>query len=472
MVSGKTSLTGSSVPSTGVVLDIKALNAVDPADVSIAGPGINLKAYKTLVQGKGYFYPPDPTSEDSCTLGGNVATNASGALSYFYGPTRDYVVGLRLALPSGTVLELNRGDVLSNGDFFTIPADLPVPRAERDILVPVPHVLGSSWRKCKNSAGLFYADPMDLVDLFIGCEGILGVFLSIKTRLLPMRDPYFALVLYMPDRACTVKFVHFVEKLRKYFHDSSKSLEQEIRADLASLEWQSAPDLEAFRHLVPSCVEWLGRSVAPILGSDRTRKLQNSYGAIYLEQEYARDGNPMESMAKWADLVDAFTGACTRGEIVTEVAFDHGQIRKFRQERQSIPEKLNELIRPGLVKIGMDFAVPIEKLEELLMLYESLPSGKSYCFGHIGNAHLHCNLLPDTLDEMQMFQAIYRELIDKICLMGGSVSGEHGIGKLKHEALKMMIGSEAVERIRMVKATLDPQLILNVGNMIPLAEQT
>jgi D-lactate dehydrogenase (cytochrome) len=188
-----------------------------------------------------------------------------------------------------------------------------------------------------------------------------------------------------------------------------------------------------------------------------------------LEQEYGRDKDPMEILSQWAALVDAFNNGYARGGIVTEVALDHGQIRRLRLERQSIPEKLNELIRPGLVKIGMDFSVPMEKLEELLLLYESLPHGKSYSFGHIGNAHIHCNLLPDSPEEMQSFQRIYLSIAKKICLMGGSVSGEHGIGKLKHEALKLMIGDRALENIMLVKQILDPNSILNIGNMIPVA---
>ncbi len=472
VVSGKTSLTGSPVPAGGIVVDVKALDSVDPDDPSDVGPGINLKLYKDLVRGKGLFYPPDPTSEDSCTLGGSVATNASGALSYLYGPTRDYVLGLRLALPTGSVLEVQRGLVTSNGGSFRIPAELLIPHGQRDIVVPVPHSPALSWRRCKNSAGLFSSDPMDLVDLFVGCEGILGVFLRIKTRLLPARAHYFALVLHMPNRECTIRFVQLVENLRRYFRESETSLENQIRQDLARFSWDSQPDLERFRLIVPSCMEWLHRSVAPLISQERARMLGNSYGTLYLEQEYCSGEDPTERATQWAALIEAFNGVYSDSGIVTEAALDEAQIRKLRQERHSVPEKLNELIRPGLVKVGMDYAVPMERLEELLRLYESLPSGKSYVFGHIGNAHLHVNMLPDTPEEMEIFREISRDLAKKVCLMGGSVSGEHGIGKIKHDSLKTMLGPEAVSKIRTIKRILDPQSILNVGNMIPLTEQS
>lgn len=469
VVSGKTSLTGASVPETGIVLDLKALDFVNTGNPSLVGPGINLKQYKDIVRDKGFFYPPDPTSEDSCTLGGNVATNASGALSYLYGPTRNYVLGLRLALPTGRVMEIRRGQVISSEGTLEIPAELTSPKLQRDILLPLPRESASSWRRCKNSAGLYHAEPLDLVDLFIGSEGILGVFLQVETRLLRLRHPYFALVLYMPDRDCTVRFVQFVENLRQYFYGHTNNVERKIREELSRLKWDSPAELEPFRGIVPSCMEWIGRSVAPILDSNRTRKLRQSYGAIYLEQEYPRGADPLERASLWAALVDAFNKECPSGRIVTEAALDRGQIHKLRVERQAIPEKLNELIRPGLMKVGMDFAVPMDRLEELLILYETLPSTKSFCFGHIGNAHIHCNLVPDTPEEMEEFREIYRDIAKKVCLLGGSVSGEHGIGKLKHEALKTMIGPEAVEEIKVIKRAVDPRLILNVGNMVPVS---
>ena len=192
-VSGKTSLTGASVPLGGLILDVKGLASIAPNDPSLVGPGVILRHYKDHVASRGLFYPPDPTSEDSCTLGGNVACNASGPLSYLYGPTRNYVQGLRLALPTGTVLEVERGQVISDKDIFRVPADLMLPVEAEDLLIPVPKRAASDWSFCKNAAGLYSSESMDLVDLFIGSEGILGIVLQIKTRLLVRRNPYFAL---------------------------------------------------------------------------------------------------------------------------------------------------------------------------------------------------------------------------------------------------------------------------------------
>ena len=134
-----------------------------------------------------------------------------------------------------------------------------------------------------------------------------------------------------------------------------------------------------------------------------------------------------------------------------------------------MPEKLNELIRPGMVKIGTDFAVPMEHLGRLLKLYdETLPAGKSYVFGHIGNAHIHSNILAENSEELESYRSLSRKLALEVCKLGGSVSGEHGIGKLKRELLEVMLGAAGINEIRRIKRILDPNLILNANNMVKI----
>lgn len=471
-VSGKTSLTGASVPLGGLILDVKGLASIAPNDPTLVGPGVVLKHYKDHVASMGLFYPPDPTSEDSCTLGGNVACNASGPLSYLYGPTRNYVHGLRLALPTGTVLEIERGQVISDKGIFRVPADSMLPVGAEDLLVPVPKRAASDWSFCKNAAGLYSSEPMDLIDLFIGSEGILGIVLQVKTRLLVRRNPYFSLMLYLPTRNQTIQVVMLLNNFKRYFHDGEQGLRQEIERMLFSSPERSASlDLEQFRGVVPSCMEWLGASVGPFLSYERAGKLSGTYGCLYVEQEYQEGENPMASASQWALLVDTLNGSVSAESppIEAEVALDENQIRKMRKDRQNVPEKLNESIRPGMVKIGTDFAVPMEHLGRLLNLYdETLPRGKSYVFGHIGNAHIHTNILPETGEELESYRSLTRKLALEVCNLGGSVSGEHGIGKLKREALELMLGAAGINEIRRIKGILDPNLILNANNMVKI----
>jgi D-lactate dehydrogenase (cytochrome) len=471
VVSGKTSLTGAAVPFGGAVLDVRGLNHVDPEHPSVVGPGIVLKHYRDVVRGAGYFYPPDPSSEDSCTLGGNVACNASGPLSYLYGPTREYIMGLKVALPTGNVLKIHRGQVVSSGGTIRIPAGLAIPRGQADTVIPVPKTGVPEWTRVKSAAGLFSQEPVDLVDLFIGSEGILGVILEIETRLLPQRrNPFVALSLYVPSRDATVELVTLLNLLKQVYHDKKSDVLSELLESLARIsKFDKSPPPEQFKSIVPSCMEWLGSSLAPLMPADRSGKLRVSYGCLYVEQEYSDAEDSLVRLSQWAALVELINKGLWPESpgIQVDVALEEAQARRMKKDRQMVPSKLNELIRPGMVKVGTDFSVPIEKLGSLLAMYdESLPSGKSYVFGHIGNAHLHANIIARSDHELKEYRSLTQTFAKNVCSMGGSVSGEHGIGKLKREALEIMLGKQAVDQIREIKRLLDPKFILNPGNMI------
>ncbi|HMK34463.1 MAG TPA: FAD-binding oxidoreductase [Desulfomonilaceae bacterium] len=471
VVSGKTSLTGASVPLGGVILDVSDLDRIDAEDPCVAGPGIVLKRYKELVNAAGLFYPPDPTSEDSCTLGGNVACNASGPLSYLYGPTRDYIQGMKIVLPAGPVLEIRRGQVTSHRGLVTIPAKMTTPHLQEDLAIPVPTSRNMDWNYCKNTVGLFSAEPLDLVDLFIGTEGITGVLVQVETKLLQRRNPFFSLMLYLPSRGLATECVKLLYNLKQVFRDERPVALQDVRKALSSITGSAdPPSAEDFRFVIPSCMEWLGSSVGPLLPPDRSARLHDSYGCLYVEQEYDDPEDLFVRISQWSDLVELFNRGRLTGEsrrVETEVAHDETAIRKMKKDRQSVPEKLNESIRPGMVKVAADFAVPRDRIDDLLRMYdEQLPAGKSYVFGHIGNAHLHANIIAENREELEEYRMLLRRMSETICGMGGSISGEHGIGKLKRESLELMVGKEGLAEIRTIKALLDPHLILNRGNIV------
>jgi D-lactate dehydrogenase (cytochrome) len=465
VVSGKTSLTGAPVPLGGVILDVKKLNSMSPEEPNKVGPGAVLKEYKEFVDSLGLFYPPDPTSESTCTIGGNVACNASGALSYLYGPTRDYVQGLKIVLPTGAVLNLDRERVFAKKGMFRIPKNLMDPSPNDDLVVPAPSWKSSPWKVLKNSAGFYSADNMDLVDLFIGSEGILGVFAQVTTKLLKRRRPFFSLIIYLPDQEATVRFVQALNLLRVLNSPFPDEGLDECKAHKIDHEhWLKELDCSRFRLILPSCMEWFGNSTSELLPEDHKKYLNNSYGAIFVEQEYENEDGMFDSASQWAELIEYFNQVLGNGikKIQTQVVMDVRGSRAFRLLRQSIPEKLNELIHPGFVKIGSDFSVPSDSLKQLLDVYdEKLPLDISYLFGHIGNSHLHANILPQTNDEEKTAQRTMDEIARTVVSMGGSIAGEHGIGKIKSKYLEMALGEEAVRQMKRIKRSLDPRNILN-----------
>ena len=494
IVGGKTSLTGASVPVGGIAVDLRALDRMDPDDPASVGSGVLLGAYKDFLQQRGLSLPPDPTSMAACTLGGIVACNVSGALSYLYGPTRGYVKGLQVVLPTGALLDLLRGDVISQGGFFRVPRSKLVPPPDADLPIPAPRLKGPDWKTCKSAAGLFSEDPMDLVDLFIGSEGILGIVLRVRTIVLPRRRPFFAMMLYprtLEDALDLVRTLHGW-KLRlegpqqtvglsgmasppRSASDGIPALEDCPAAMEAMKEnppvgnrrTSIVTDLSAHpRGTFPSCMEWVGSSCAEFVSRSIADTLRDSYGCLYVEQDYGENEDPMDKAGLWGRLLERSAGS--RSPMKIDVALDQAHIRRMQTERLRIPQLLNESIQPGLVKIATDFAVPMERLEWVTRLYERHLAGfRHYVFGHIGNAHLHVNILPRDPQEVSRARILSESLARDICRVGGSVSAEHGIGKLKHRYLEIMVGTEGIDEIRRVKTALDPRGILNMGNMVP-----
>src|SRR5580698_7313808 len=157
-----TGVTGGAAPEGGWGLSLAKLRRLDiEKGKAIVGPGTLLREVQSAAAASGQFYAPDPT-ENTSSIGGNIATNASGSRSFRYGATREHILALRVALVDGRVIEIRRGQPID----FDVPA-LPLPRTT------------------KHSAGYRLAPGMDYVDLFIGNEGTLGVVTQAELQLLP-----------------------------------------------------------------------------------------------------------------------------------------------------------------------------------------------------------------------------------------------------------------------------------------------
>jgi D-lactate dehydrogenase (cytochrome) len=139
--------------------------------------------------------------------------------------------------------------------------------------------------------------------------------------------------------------------------------------------------------------------------------------------------------------------------------------------RHAIPVGINEtVVRNHMPKVGTDLAVPDEALEAMMDLYESIPL-PSALFGHIGDNHLHLNLLPRTDAELREARAHHERLARRAVELGGTVSAEHGIGKLKRTHLALQVGDAVLDQFRSLKHHLDPNGILGRGNVFTAAER-
>jgi len=166
---------------------------------------------------------------------------------------------------------------------------------------------------------------------------------------------------------------------------------------------------------------------------------------------------------------------CGGSEDDTWLAEQPKELERLKDFRHALPEAINLLIdqrrksAPGLIKLGTDMAVPDEALERIFDLYLSHLNESTLeyvLFGHIGNNHIHVNILPRSMEDYEKGKQLYRGWAEQVVALGGSVSAEHGIGKLKTQLLRLMYGEEGIEQMRQIINVFNPEGRLNRGNIV------
>ena len=383
-----------------------------------------------------YFYPPDPT-EMNCSLGGTVATNASGARTFRYGPTRDWVRGLRIMTMTGEVLDIPRGKYFSSpSGWFTIydSAGNYYPVRVPDYHPP----------RTKNTSG-FYASPhMDLVDLFIGSEGAFGIVTSVDVGLLPWEP--------------TCSIVQFTDTNQR-----ALALVQSLRADrrlkLDFLEFYSGTALKLLRDLQADDPKVVGMPPIP----------SDAGAAVFFEIAF----DPEDPAPDYRALFETISAGGASLEN-SWAGYEARELARLRVFRHLLPERVTEVIAerkkiyPNLHRLSSDLAVPDEHLLDIWNVYQGLleEAGIDYAgYGHAGNNHFHISSMPMDMDQLARGMEIYRQFAEKAVSFGGSVSAEHGVGKIKAKLLKLMYSPEQLAQMFEVKKALDPGLMLNPGNI-------
>ena len=467
--SGRTGIVGGAVPSGGIVMVMENMNRFLGVRwdeerngwIIRSQPGLSIEGLKErldkkrfddviypyeeddgedlqrfIAESNEWFYPPDPT-EKSAHIGGTIATNASGARSYKYGQTRHYVMALRVALADGTILSMHRGEFIALSD-----KGFCIQKGDGSIRLPIPSY---AIPNIKSAAGYFVSDPMDFMDFFIGSEGTLGVITEVELLLRRKAEFTLGIVTFFSTEIEAIQFVKGIKHREM----------SEVRAiDPSVLEYIDCYSLEILRkkrHQEGSS------SFIPPFPSD-------AKAAIYIEQEGKKEDLEYYCTA-YLNIITEFgaNGDETWGGI------DYMEISKMAAFRHAIAEEINAIIgqrqkvSPTIHKVGMDFVVPESALEEMLGTFRSKldENGFEYAiFGHIGENHLHVNILPKNGDELFMAKESTLELARIAVSLGGTVSGEHGIGKIKKALLKMMFDRAAINEMRKVKEALDPKGLL------------
>jgi len=442
----RTGIVAGAVPlSGGMVLSLeKMVKIVSPTFdknknewYMTVGPGVLLQDIESFLhnqKGKELFYPPDPT-EMSAEIGGTVATNASGARTYKYGATRNYIRGLRIVLADGNILEIKRGQIFADKN-----NNLCFSLSGKNYEIHVPDY---SMPLTKNCAGYYAVPQMDLIDLFIGSEGTLGIITEIEIILLEKNKECLSLLSFFNSEKQAFQFVKSIRNDDKFDVEAIEFFGKNALALLHKRHEEGGTDLQDF----PECD-----------------------AAIY--SEFAFDENEIEEIYEMLEEKLQLAGSSTDN---SWAGMDYNETEMLKKFRHAVPETINQIIGerkreiPNLHKIGTDLAVPDENFEQIFDFYhEQLDTaGIQYAiFGHIGNNHLHVNIMPRNENELTEAKKYYKIFAEKAIELGGTVSAEHGIGKLKKDFLKLMYGDRGVEQMKNVKLSLDPNNILGVGNLI------
>ena len=438
-VSGNgTGTTGGRVSNGGLILATDKLNKILQIEKSnnesgfvSTQCGITLKDLQSQVEENGLMYPPDPT-ERNAFIGGTIATNASGARTFYYGSTRQWVDEISVVLPQGDFIKIKRGEKKSNNGRFSFSSD------ERTYNITVPDY---KMPDIKHAAGYYSAPEMDLIDLFIGSEGTLGVITEAKLKLAKKLNRLFSGVLFFPTENDLLDFVDKVIEL------SSANKNKPNQLSALSIEFFDEQSLIFLSKKYPK---------TPL----------HSKGAILFEQECTAENEEM-LLEQWFNL------AVEMNADIESSWFAQNQkdMDFFKEYRHALPSQINEFLSFNKVKkISSDIAVPQGKFRDLMNIYHQWLDNSPFkyvIFGHIGNYHLHTNILPHNEEEFIRGKEVYKTFISEAVKMGGTISAEHGVGKVKVPYLIEMLGESGVRQMAAIKKMLDPNNILGIGTLIP-----
>lgn len=382
---------GGCVPSEGGIVlamgGLKRIKEIHATDfVAVVEPGVITGQLQAAVRAKGLYYPPDPASLKDCSIGGNIATNAGGPKCLKYGVTRNYVLGLEV--------------VLANGD-----------------------IVRCGGRTHKNKTGF------DLVGLFTGSEGLLGVVTEATLRLLPLP----------PARAA-------LSAGFRTMREAARAIQGVFAAGFlpAAVEVADTFTLEAAREFKP------GAKFPP--------------GGAHLLIEI--DGQPASVRGEVRELKRLLLA---KKATAVETATTEAACEKLWDLRRAFSASLKAT---GLKKLNEDIVVPRGRLVELVEFAQGLQKRSGFpiaCFGHAGDGNIHTNIMVGEYQDPAIHaraDAALDELFAQVIAWGGAITGEHGIGLAKKRWWPQAVSEENRALHRAIKAALDPANRVNPGKFV------
>ena len=378
----------------GVGLSLDRMNAIvdiDERNLQVTvEPGVITQVLQDAVAAKGLYYPPDPSSRGSCSIGGNLAENAGGPRAVKYGVTRDFVLNLEVVLPSGDIIWTGANTL-------------------------------------KNSTGY------DLTRLLVGSEGTLGIITKAVLRLVPL------------PRETRLMLVPFTSATK-----ACEAVSAVFRAGI-----------------IPSAMEFMERDAI-----DWTLRFVENVNIAVPPEVQAHllievDGNDGDALMKDCEAIMTVMESHEAGEVLfAESAAEKDALWLLRR-------RVGEAVKSNSVYKEEDTVVPRYELPRLLAGVKAI--GKKYgfqsvCYGHAGDGNLHVNIVKGELSDAAWRDELpvaIREIFQLTVSLGGTLSGEHGIGLVQRPYMDIAFSPVQLDLMRRVKDAFDPLGIMNPGKVLP-----
>ena len=443
-VGAQSSLTGGATPRGEVVLSTRHLaNIGAPAGGAVrVGAGVPLADVQRTLAASGLFYPPVPTY-DGAFVGGTISTNAAGAATFKYGSVRPWVTALTVVLTSGDVLEMTRGDAHASDEGHF---DIELTSGETQTVVIPRYTMPAV---AKLSAGYYARPGMDLIDLFVGSEGTLGVITEASLRVIRRPRRALALVRCAGD-AQTAAVTSALRDEARQAWDGHGPL------DVAAIEYMDARAL---------------RTVADETFA-RAGVTRPADGSVLLLLQIETGDAENAALERLQEVLDA---AAVCDDVHLAAAGDDRGAQRLFDLREAVPAGVNAAVaaakvrvHPDIEKTAGDMVVPFDRLMDSIALYRSTfeSRGLEYAiWGHVSDGNLHPNVVPRSLDDVVQGREAIRDIARAVIAMGGAPLAEHGVGRsvLKQQLLRDLYGDEGIEQMRAVKRALDPEWKLSPG---------
>ncbi|MBT3175357.1 MAG: FAD-binding oxidoreductase [Desulfobacula sp.] len=397
-----------------------------------------LKALEAFKKADRLFWPPDP-SERSASIGGIAANNSRGICSLHYGPARLHIKGMRVVDTRGEIVSISRGQYIFSQGVCPLPGG-------RVIKLDPALFYGQSFD--------YFTEPYDLMDLYLGSEGMFGVITQLTLSLLPLPKERWGIVFFFEHQSCALDFILRIKPRQKRQRTGSET-------DIVAIEFMDHTTLDCIKDY-----KQVNTRVKQLPDIDKTLS-----AAVYVQIH----GNGPQSVEALSEMLLETAIQCGGDPDNTWAFCSDIEMERPRIFLHAAAESVFWFIDKARLKdsriitLGMDMGLENASLSKVLGMYQKdllIHGLKAAIFGHSACEHLQINILPQNYQEFKKGRALIKEWTKKIDTQKASIVTAHGVGKINKDLFASIPLPNALKWIGSVKHQLDPDGLWNPDNML------